>query len=117
MRNGNGAGSWQAGGTPHLRCPVCGLVRGVQWFDEKTVARHELERLERQSLGGRAGFAWECGIELTADDVDALQRCLLVALRRVQGIAAERGLEVVHEDDGESEDDGADEYGGWPGDR
>jgi hypothetical protein len=86
-------------GVAHIRCPLCGLVRRADLFDEETVDRHELERLERTSVGGRTGFVWTRGIDLTDEDVDVLQRCLLRALERLQALAGERGLEALHEEE------------------
>jgi hypothetical protein len=78
-----------------IRCPVCGLIRPARWFDETVVVQHALERCTRTSLGGRRGFCVERGHPLSVQDVEALQACLIAALRRVREYAREIGAEVI----------------------
>ena len=85
-----------------LRCPVCGMIRPSERFTIVVVEEHELERLERTSLGGRRGFHLE-HYELTEEDVVALQECLIAALGRVRAYAEEIGAEVLEVDLAEDE--------------
>ena len=82
----------------HIRCPVCGKVSPAERLDEEVVEQHVLERLERISYGGRTGFRWIHGIDWTLEDYEAVQVCLLVALRRVRVAAAEAGAEIIEDD-------------------
>ena len=93
---------------PHglIRCPLCGMNRPAKWFDETVVVRQPLERVIRTSLGGRRGFDWEFGQEFSAQDVEALQACLITALRRLREYARGIGAEVIpFEDEFETGDE------------
>jgi hypothetical protein len=96
-----------------IRCPVCGLIRPAKWFDETVVEQQALERCTRTSLGGRRGFHVERGHALSVLDVEALQACLIAALRRLRALAEEIGADVLRveeeargeEEEEEGEDD------------
>jgi len=86
---------------PHglIRCPLCGMVRPAQFFDETVVERQPVERCHRQSLGGRRGFHLHRGLELSHRDIRALQVCGIIVLRHLRAYARDIGAEVIRFED------------------
>ncbi|MBN1770307.1 MAG: hypothetical protein JXB32_03520 [Deltaproteobacteria bacterium] len=84
-----------------IRCPLCGMVRPAQFYNESVVERQPVERCHRESLGGRRGFLVHRGLDLSQRDIQALQFCAIIVLRHLRAYARDIGAGVIRFDDDE----------------
>ena len=100
---------------PHglIRCPLCGMVRPAQYFDETVVERQPVERCHRQSLGGRRGFHLDRGLDLSRRDIQGLQFCVIKVLRHLRAYARDIGAEVLRFEDIDEEPQGEESNRRW----